>query len=187
MCFAAVAAAGAGNTFLGLSAATWSTIGSVVSTGFSVYNAYTQAQGQRDMAKYNEAVARNNATMAEYQAQDAVARGNKAAEDHSRKVASLAGTQRATMAARGLDISEGTPAEILTDTELFGQQDAATIKNNAAKEAWAARVQGSNYSAQAGMYSTQAENSSPLMAAGGSLLTGASSIAEKWYRSSKAG
>lgn len=165
---------------------TWlSTTLSVAGTVMSAYSAFQGAKQEQEMAKYNAAVARNNAQMAEYQAQDAISRGNKAAEDHSRKVAALAGTQRASLAGRGLDLSEGTPVDILTDTELLGQYDQNTIKDNAAKEAWGARVQSSNYSAQAGMYKTQASNISPLMAAGGSLLGGAASIADKWYRSGK--
>ena len=195
MCFepvsataAASAVAGAGattaasTTYLGLSAASWSMIGTAASTAFSVYNAINQANGQSDMANYNAAVARNNATMAEYQAQDAISRGKKAEEEHTRKVAALVGTQRNSMAARGLDISEGTPLDIMSDTELLGSIDQSTIRNNAEKEAWSARVQSGNYANQAGMYKLQADNASPLFAGTGSLLTGAASVADKWYQ-----
>jgi len=161
--------------------ATMSLVGTAVSGAFSVYNAVNQANAQADMSNYNAAVARNNATMAEYQAQDAISRGNTAAEEHSRKVAALVGTQRNSMAARGLDISDGTPLDIMSDSELLGSIDQKTIKNNAEKEAWSARVQSGNYSSQAGMYRTQAEGSSPLMAGTGSLLSGAASVADKWY------
>jgi hypothetical protein len=174
-------------TAMGASAATATATGvaatmSIASTAMSVYSAVSGAKGEQGQAKYNAAVARNNALSAEYQAQDAISRGNKAAEDHSRKVAALSGTQRASMAARGLDLSEGTPVDILTDTELFGTYDTNTIKDNAAKEAWGARSAASNYRGQAGQYDTQANNISPMMAAGGSLMSGAASIADKWYR-----
>jgi len=162
--------------------ATWSLVGTAASSAFNVYNAVNQANAQADMANYNAAVARNNATMAEYQAQDAISRGNAAAEEHSRKVAALVGTQRNSMAARGLDISEGTPLDIVSDTETLGSIDQRTIKTNAEKEAWSARVQSGNYANQAGMYKLQAENTSPLMVGAGSLLSGAASVADKWYR-----
>lgn len=174
-------------TAMGASAATATATGvaataSFVSTAFSVYSAVSGAKGDQGQAKYNAAVARNNALSAEYQAQDAISRGNKAAEEHSRKVAALSGTQRASMAARGLDLSEGTPVDILTDTELLGAYDINTIKSNAAREAWGHRAQASNANAQGDMYRAQAENTSPLMAASGSLMSGAASIADKWFR-----
>ena len=192
MCwFAALGTAlGASSTttgLFGLSQATIAGIGataSAASTAFSVYQAVSGANAQADMSNYNAAVARNNATMAEYQAQDAISRGNAAAEEHSRKVAALVGTQRNSMAARGLDISEGTPLDIVSDTETLGSIDQRTIKTNAEKEAWSARVQSGNYANQAGMYKIQAENTSPLMVGAGSLLSGAASVADKWYRTS---
>lgn len=184
MVAAGLASAASEATLAGVAMSTWSIAGTAASTAFSVYNAVNQANAQSDMANYNAAVARNNATMAEYQAQDAISRGNTAAEEHSRKVAALVGTQRNSMASRGLDISEGTPLDIMSDSELLGSIDQRTIKTNAEKEAWSARVQSSNYGSQAGMYKMQAENTSPLMAGAGSLLSGAASVADKWYRQS---
>lgn len=184
MVAAGLASAASEATLAGVAMSTWSIAGTAASTAFSVYNAVNQANAQSDMANYNAAVARNNATMAEYQAQDAISRGNTAAEEHSRKVAALVGTQRNSMASRGLDISEGTPLDIMSDSELLGSIDQRTIKTNAEKEAWSARVQSGNYSNQAGMYRSQAENTSPLMAGAGSLLSGAASVADKWYRTS---
>ena len=181
---AAASGAAAGTATTAAAGTSWGTYASIASAAMSAYGAYQGAQAQRDMAKYNEAVARNNATMAEYQAQDAISRGNAAAEEHSRKVAALVGTQRNSMAARGLDISEGTPLDIVSDTETLGSIDQRTIKTNAEKEAWSARVQSGNYANQAGMYKIQAENTSPLMVGAGSLLSGAASVADKWYRTS---
>lgn len=184
MCFEPATATAAATMF-GVEMGTWSTIGTVASSAFSVYNAVNQANSQADMANYNAAVARNNATMAEYQAQDAISRGKTAQEEHSRKVANLVGTQRNSMASRGLDISDGTPLDIMSDTELLGSIDEKTIGLNADKEAWSARVQSGNYANQAGMYRTQAESTSPLLAGAGSLLSGAASVADKWYRTSQ--
>ena len=184
MVAAGLASAASEATFAGLAMSTWSMGATAASTAFSVYNAVNQANSQADMANYNAAVARNNATMAEYQAQDAISRGKQAQEEHSRKVANLVGTQRNSMAARGLDISEGTPLDIMSDTELLGSIDEKTIGLNSEKEAWSARVQSGNYTNQSGMYRTQAESTSPLLAGAGSLLSGAASVADKWYRTS---
>jgi hypothetical protein len=153
---------------------------SIAGTVFSVYSAMQQSQAAQDSANYNAAIQRNNAQIAEYQAKDAVARGDQATEEHMRKVAQLKGTQKASMAARGLDLSEGTPLNILTDTDLFGEIDANTIQTNAAREAWGYRAQGSNSSAQANLYKIQANNQNPMMAGVGSLLSNAGSVADRW-------
>lgn len=155
---------------------------SIAGIGLQAYSAMNQSQAAQDAANYNAAVQRNNAQLAEWQANDAVERGNKAVEDHMRKAAALKGTQTASMAARGLDLSEGTPLNILTDTDLFAEIDSNTIKNNAAREAWGYRAQASNSRATGGLYDMQAGNQNPMLAGAGTLLSGAGSVAEKWYQ-----
>jgi hypothetical protein len=166
-----------------MSAAAWSTAATVASTAMSLYNGMKQGESAQGMANYNAAVSRNNAQAAEWQAQDATKRGQEQAEANSRKVAMLKGSQTASMAAHGLDISEGTPVNILTDTDLLGEIDTNTIQQNASKEAWGHRAKAANASTQAGMYDMQANNSSGLMSGAGSLISGAASLADRWYRS----
>ena len=185
MCFAAIGLA------LGATEATaammgFSAVTSVAGLGFQAYSSMQQSAAAQDSADYNAAVQRNNAQLAEYQAQDAVTRGDKATEDHMRKVAQLKGSQKASMAARGLDLSEGSALNILTDTDLFGEIDANTIQTNAAREAWGYRAQGSNSTAQANLYKMQADNQNPLMAGAGTLLAGAGSVADRWTAYKKA-
>ncbi|MCW5738195.1 MAG: hypothetical protein KIS73_29000, partial [Enhydrobacter sp.] len=69
--------------------------------------------------------------------------------------------------------------DILGDTKRAGEQDALTIRHNAAREAWGYQVQGAGFGADA----TMRESWSPsYLGAGTSLLMGASSIADKWRR-----
>lgn len=157
----------------------------VVGTLSSANAAKKQAEANQQAAQYQASVARNNAQIAEWQAQDAVDAGEKAAQDHQRKVAALKGTQTATMAARGLDLGEGTPAGILTDTELFGEIDRQTLRHNAAKTAWGYRAQGTNYSADAGLLDMKAANQDVDGAFMGTLLSGAGSVADSWYKFKK--
>jgi hypothetical protein len=188
MCFAIAALAAAQG---GLSAAsTMSIIGAVASDASSVFSAYSSFSGasaNKQAANYNAAIQRNNALAAQYQAEDAVNRGNLAVDEHMRKVAALKGTQTATMAARGLDLSEGTPLNILTDTDILGEADANTIRTNASREAWGYKQQANNATAQGNLYKMQAKNINPMMAAGGTLLGGAGSVADRWYSSSGGG
>jgi hypothetical protein len=147
----------------------------------SAYSSYQQAEAQKEAADYQAQVNANNAKVADWQANDALERGNQAVEDHMRKVAALKGTQTASMAARGLDLSAGTPLNILSDTDYFGQIDANTIKANAAREAWGYKVQGNNASANQTLLSWQSSNISPSRSAGLSLLGSATSAAGSYY------
>ena len=156
----------------------------VASLAFSAYSSYTQAQSQKNWAEYNAAVARNNAKIAEMQANDAIERGKLERQAHERKVRALYGKQTAALSKNGLDLNSGSPQNILSDTELFGQMDANSISQDAERKAWAYRVQASNDEAQAQGYDYQADSTNPMMAAGGSILSGAGSVASKWLSNS---
>ena len=180
-------AAAAGGTFLGLASSTWAGISaatSVVGLGMSAYSSMSQARAQRDSANYNAAVQRNNAQVAEWQAKDSIERGNAALEAHQRKVASLKGSQTASMAARGLSLDEGTPINILSDTDYFGKVDGNTITANAAREAWGYKNQAAGYESAGVLSSNQAGNANPGMAAAGTLISGAGMVADRWYSAS---
>jgi hypothetical protein len=169
MCIPAFAVIG---TALGASATTAAAVGTMavaqgVGLGMQVLGAYNQA-------KYQEGVARNNATMAEYAAQDAEARGEKEAMDARRKGEALKSTQRTAFASKGLDLTYGTTAAIQDQTDFFTQVDVDTTRNNAAKEAWARRAQSQNYQAEA-------KAANPMFAATSTLLAGGGQVASKWY------
>ncbi|HDH0766797.1 TPA: hypothetical protein PIP00_001048 [Klebsiella pneumoniae] len=103
-----------------------------------------QAYNQHQQGKYAQAVANQNADIAETQAQDAVNRGNIQAEEVRRRNRQAAGTQAATMGATGADLSSGTSLDIFGDTAQFGTLDALTTVNNAQREAYGYQVQGMN-------------------------------------------
>jgi len=138
--------------------------GGVMSAG----SAYQQSQA-------NKQIARNNANTAEIQAQDAQRRGEQDVQDLQRKSAALKSSQRVGLAAKGLDLSYGTAGDLQDQVDFFSQSDAATLRTNAAKDAWGKRSQGANYRAEA-----SAQN--PLMAATGSLMGSAGQVADKWMR-----
>ena len=157
------------------------TIIMAVSAVVGALGAYQGAESQKAAATYQSQVAANNAKVSEWQAQDALQRGQVARQDTRRKYAALEGTQRAGLAARGLDISEGSALSILEDTQYFGELDMGTVSNNAAREAWGYRVQASNQTANASMLKAQADATNPMFAAGASLLSSGGSVARQWY------
>ena len=150
----------------------------IASIGFGAISAIQSAQAANAQADYNTAVANNNAKLAEYQAEDAQRRGEEEAIAVQRKAAGLKSAQRATMAARGLDLTGGTPQGLLDQTDYFAQVDTGTVRSNADKEAYAKQVQASNSRTEAVAF--QAGKRSPLMAGATSLLASASMVDSKW-------
>lgn len=127
---------------------------------------------------YLAQLARQRRQLAEQQARDAVLRGQAAEQKQRDLTAQRIGTQTAALAAQGTDL-EGSPTDILGDTARAGEQDALTIRTNAAREAWAHEMQAAGYGADAALR----ESFEPsTLGAGASLLMGASSLADKWSR-----
>lgn len=156
--------------------------------------AYKGAAAQKDAAKWEAQVAGANAQTSEALAVDAIARGNVASNDVRRRGEQLAGRQRAVMAARGVDLTQGSPLSILQDTTYFTQADIATTKSNAARDAWGYRTQGVNYQNQALFAQSRADQINPLFqgasAAAASYFGGGGNfgslgsgmqVASKWY------
>lgn len=148
------------------------------SMAMSAISAVQGAQSANAQADYNAAIARNNAQIAEYQAEDAQVRGEQEATANARKASALRGNQRATMAARGLDLGAGTAQSLIDQTDYFAEVDTGTIRSNADKESWAKRVQATNSQAEAASF--QASKRSPLMAGATSLLSSAAMVSSKW-------
>jgi hypothetical protein len=98
------------------------------------------AQLIEEGSETNAQIAEYNARMLEAKARDAVRRGF---EDESRfrvDLRGLIGSQRAGYAGQGVDVSEGSPLDVQTDTAYQGELDALTIRTNAAREAWGFNV-----------------------------------------------
>lgn len=163
----------AGAAALGMSGALTAT--QALALGATVGSSVMSAAGAYQQGQVAKQVARNNATMAEYAAQDAQRRGEEDAQAVQRKAAGLKGAQRSIMASRGLDLGVGTAAEILDQTDFFGEQDAATARGNAARDAWAYRAQRQDMLTQ-GKYAARNAN----MQAFGTMLGTAGAVADKW-------
>lgn len=98
-----------------------------------------EAQGQNQETVHNQ-----NAQLLEVQAQDSLDRGAQAERQSRQAYAQIKGTQRASLAANGVTLDEGSALRIQADTDFASDQDADTIKTNALKAAFGYRVQGVN-------------------------------------------
>ena len=131
------------SVLLAMSAATMAA-GSIAST-------YTQARAIKSQGAYEAQVAESNRRMAQIQAEDATRRGETEAQDYSFQVKKLLGSQRARLAAQGLDIGSGSALNVLEDTARFGALDTLAIRNNAFREAMGYEIQSAEYRSQAAM------------------------------------
>jgi len=121
--------------------ATGAVAASGVAGGISQFgNAYVQAQAAKTQGAYQRQQYEFNARMANLQAEDSIRRGDKEAKAHKKKVKGLIGSQRAAMAAQGIEVNADSALDIQADTAAQGAADALQIKNNAWREAWGYRV-----------------------------------------------
>ena len=144
--------------------------------GLSAAGGALSAVGAYQQGQVAKQVGRNNQIMAEYAAKDVQKRAGEDSIRVQQKAAQLKGSQRATMAAKGLDLGVGTQAEILDQTDFFGAVDAATTRNNGNRDAWSARQQGANARAQGDASARQGG-----MSAFSTVLSTSGSVAGKWY------
>lgn len=149
----------------------------------SVFGSFYSAKSQKIQARLQADLAEHNARMAEMGARQALFAGQRHAAARSLQAGQLLSAQKAAQAASGVDLSVGSAAEVRAGTELFKEADVNQIEANALMQAWGYRTQAADYRAQAGMAKSSAP--SPALAAASTLLTGAGSVADSWYRLQK--
>ena len=164
----AAAAGGAGTgAAAGLTTAqTIALASSATSAGLSAASAYQQASTAKKIGQ-------SNADQARLLAADALARGDKQAMQARQRGGQIESAQRAALSARGLDLSEGTPADILGQTDFFTQSDIATARTNGRREASAALAQSRSFQGQS-------DAMNPGLQMAGSLLGSGASVATRW-------
>lgn len=138
--------------------ATVALIAEIVGAAVSVYSAVRTGQQQRAAAKYNQAVAQQNAKAAQEQ-------GAEAALQSQRQTAQKIGAMEANYGASGVDASTGSPLDVLTDSVRQGTLDQLTLKYDAS-------LRGAGYTNTAtldGMEASNATTSGYLNAAGAAL------------------
>lgn len=167
--------------------ATASLIGQIGGGVTSAIGSYNSAAIQKINLNTQAAIADSNARIAEVGAQSALLRGQKQASALTLKAGQLKSRQRASMAANGIDLGVGNAAEIQASTDIMAEIDKNTIETNAVYEAWGYRSNATNYQNEALMKRAGADSISPGMAAAGSLLGSAGTVASSWYSLNKTG
>lgn len=167
----------------------WSAAAAVASTLVSAYGAYQQGQAQEAQANYQAKIMDRNAQIADMNAQDAERRGKIEEKQLRLRTSNMIGEARSGLSGSGVVVDSGSPLDIQTDTAAWGEYDVQTQRWNTAKEVWGIKNQAANYTAQGGLYRMAGANaaSAGVWSAGGSLLSGAGTVADKWYKYNQAG
>lgn len=110
---------------------------------------FAQAGAARAEGEYKARMLLLGSKFSEFQASDALRRGELTVAEYDRKLAQLKGSQRVALAAQGVQLGEGSAAEIEADTARQAARDVVTLKSNAWREAWGYRVQAQDQRGQA--------------------------------------
>jgi hypothetical protein len=151
---------------------------SALSAGVGAMGAMQQSQAVKDQNNYQAQVARNNAVIASQNAASINEQGEIAQQEHRRKVKTVKGAARAQQASKGFlvdDTADSTNIQQVADIIEMGKLDELRIKHNVALEERRALIQGTNFQAQAGLYSMKASAQNPFLSGASTLLAGAAS------------
>jgi hypothetical protein len=95
-----------------------------------------EARARQQQGTFEQQAYDRNAQLADLQAADAVRRGEITAQQRGREVRASIGDARASYAGQGVALDAGSPLDVQSDIASLGALDIATIRNNAAREAW---------------------------------------------------
>lgn len=132
------------------------TTSALISKGINSFSSgYIESSAYEAEASFKQTMANINADIAEMQAEDALRRGKLDVQRHRKNVKQFVGSQRAALAAQGIEVNDNTALELQTESEIYGEIDALTIKNNAYREAWGYKVQALDYTNQGALAKIQ--------------------------------
>lgn len=115
-------------------------------------------QGDSEASVYNAQaqIARNNAGLAQRNADVTMGEGEIATSNQQLKNRAEIGAIGADQAASGVDVNTGSAVDTRQSAAELGQLDALTIRSDASRKAYGYRVAAQNETAQANIYKSQA-------------------------------
>ena len=147
--------------------------------------AHGDAKTEKMVLRYQAGMDDLNAKQAERDAQQELSKGNEQVAMTTMRAGMVKGSQRAAMAANGIDLGEGSAAEVLTSTDLMKENDVNNITANAVRAAWGHRVEATNHTNAGNMKRAGASTISSFWRASDSIAGGAGQLAQSWYSMSK--
>lgn len=169
--------------------ATTSLVVGVASAGVGVAGALSSASANSANANYQAQIARNNATAAEQNAEYATKAGQEKAAETSLKAREQQGQVTTALAASGLDVDSGTPADVRKTQRETGVLATEQVVDAAALQAYGYRTNTTSFEAEAALKQAQAGQATTAggFAAAGGLLSGASSVGANYAKLNNVG
>jgi hypothetical protein len=154
---------------------------SVLAAGASAYGSIQSGAAQGAAANYQAEINNQNAQIASQNATAATQAGNVQAEQQLMRNAETQGKIRAGIGASGLDVNQGSAADVQNAQGIVGNMDVLTIRNQTARQAYGYETQSTGFSNQAQLNQAQAGFDTTAGTIGGvsSVIGGASSIANQ--------
>lgn len=151
-------------------------------TAFGAVSSIQQGKAQSAMYQAQANTADQNAKISEKQAEISAQNGADEEQRVRNRTAAIAGSQKAAFSASGLDTAQGSPLDVLTDTNTQGNLDALSTRTNAANQTWGYQAEQNNYNNQAGAMRSAASNASQAGTIGAftSLLTGSTALQKQY-------
>lgn len=156
--------------------------------GMSTVGAFFQARQEKRSLQHQAKLAEINASISDAAARNALFAGG--VEESRVKLAGsqAKAQQRAQITSSGIDIAgSNTALARLTGTDLVTEVDANTVRANALRAAWGARIDAGNQRRGAASMRASAAGISPWMSGATSLITGAGQVASSWYAMNQQG
>lgn len=103
---------------------------------------YMQSRAFKAQGSYQEGLANTNASMVDLATKQTLEAGDISASRKNLETQARVGSERAEQGASGVDVGSGSAALVRGGTNLAGNIDELTIRNNAARAAFGYKVQG---------------------------------------------
>ena len=159
---------------------------------YAAQNQKAQLESQASSMRFQSDISELNAAQAEFTAQQILRAGQQKQGQIGLRAGKIKSSQRASMAARGIDLGVGSAVETIATTDLMKEIDMLTVNADTVRSSEAARLQRQNYLTASALQDVSASNLaasgdsiSPFMAAGSSILGSAGSVANAWYQDRK--
>lgn len=114
-------------------------------------SSYQQGKAQQAQYNYQAKVNEENAKIAQENANVQRQQGIEEARLQRIKAASTIGAQKTAMAANGVDVTQGTAVDVISDTAAIGELDALQTQYNYEMKARGYEVQAGNFQNQANL------------------------------------
>ena len=115
------------------------------------FGAYQQGKATEKQYEYQAKVEEENAKIAQQNANVQRQQGIEEARLQRLKTASVIGSQKAAMAANGVDITQGTAVDVVSDTAAMGELDALQTQYNYEMKAMGYEAEANNFLNQANL------------------------------------